>query len=483
MKKITLLTFLLTISFQLIAQNTFHIFNAKGKIKSTLKADLIEKGAGDYFIIYSEGKCGIYNYKEQKIMTEIVYRDLSIDKNGLAIAKNKHEKWGIVDAKKVESSKIVLPFDYFKIIQLDPRYYSVMTFNRKWGVYDVVQNRFTLDCDYDIQIVLQDEVFVIRQKGLYGMYGKNGKIVMPFQKQILMRDKDNHLVNIRRNNVTLLFNTQTLEYQSELDFEEFPVKFVNDFAKIGKKGKYGFLSISGEMITDFEYDKIKSFNKSGFAGVQKDEKWGVINDFGELVLELNFLGDSAPEVYQNGLYIKPDIDTTLLGIKQLDGTWRIKPEFNAFQFFQNHIVGTKENQSYVFDYDGNLVHKMPPNQTIKPFGTFFSFSENGDYGWMSPRFKIKGEIGTGDLQGFNFNKILLVSNNSMFGVVTKKGKRIIPTQYHHIDIYEAEHKIIFVHTMNQLSGAYNLRGKQIIEPKYKELVILDDGWSVMMEEK
>jgi hypothetical protein len=478
MKKTALLFFLLIIGYQAIAQNTFYLFNAKGKVKATLQADLIKEGAGNYCIIYSEGKYGIYNYKNQKITTEIIYRDLDISENGLAKAKDKHEKWGIIQTADTKD-KTVLPFEYSEIQQLNERYYTLTKFDRKWGVFDAVENRFIIDCQYDTRIGLQDEVFTIRHNGLYALYGKNGQIVMPFQKQTFKTDSQNHLINIRRNNKTLLFNTQTLDYQSELEFDEFPVEFVNGFAKISKKEKSGFLSLSGKMITDFEYDNLSNFNEFGFATVQKNGKFGVIDTTKKVVIPINFTEKNCPKVINNSLYISEKEGR--FGIKKLDKTWLILPDYQSVGLRQNNIIAYKKDDSfYIFDYNGNLKYEMPPNQTIEPVGKLFRLSEDGNYGWTNQKLQIKGSIGLGYLYDFEHETITLIQKNkSMFGVVNSEGDLIIPIQYPSINIEEANYNIIFVQTSETSWAAYNLKGKQVIKPKYTDIIILNDGWSIM----
>lgn len=472
MKKTTLLFFLLIIGYQSIAQNTFYFFNAKGKKKSTLQADLIKKGAGDYCIVYSEGKYGIYNYKKRKITTEIIYRDLDISENGLAKAKDKHEKWGIIQAANTKD-KTVLPFEYFEIQQLDERYYSVTKFDRKSGVFDAIENRFIIDCQYDTRIGMQDEVFTIRHNGLYALYGKNGQIVMPFQKQTFKTDSENHLINIRRNNKTLLFNTQTLEYQSELEFDEFPVEFINGFAKINKKGKYGFLIISGEMITEFEYDSVKDFNKFGFAQVQKNEKFGVIDTTGKVVIPINFTEKDCPKVIDNGLYIVKEEGS--FGLKRLDGNWLLALDYKSIRLNRGYVIAIKKDDTYQnFNYEGELIYEHQKD-TTEPVTKRFRPFENITFGWS----KNKGIIGLGYLYKFDYKTINIINlSKSAFAVTNNNA--IVPIKFPYLTI-EGKIKIIFVQKSDGFWVAYNKKGKQIIKPKYTEIIILNDGWSIMKE--
>ena len=55
-----------------------------------------------------------------------------------------------------------------------------------------------------------------------------------------------------------------------------------------KAGKWGFEDKDGNKIVPNEYDYVTEFNTFGFAGVRKDQKWGVINENGEIVCECKY---------------------------------------------------------------------------------------------------------------------------------------------------------------------------------------------------
>ncbi|MFV0605333.1 MAG: WG repeat-containing protein, partial [Niabella sp.] len=59
-------------------------------------------------------------------------------------------------------------------------------------------------------------------------------------------------------------------------------KFINGFAGVRYRNKWGFINTKGDKITDFEFEKVKPFNE-GFAGVKKT-RWGFINTKGKLVI-------------------------------------------------------------------------------------------------------------------------------------------------------------------------------------------------------
>ena len=49
---------------------------------------------------------------------------------------------------------------------------------------------------------------------------------------------------------------------------------------------------------DYIYDKVTEFNSYGFAGIKKDNKWGVINETGDIIIEPSYIiqdDSTAPE--------------------------------------------------------------------------------------------------------------------------------------------------------------------------------------------
>ena len=53
------------------------------------------------------------------------------------------------------------------------------------------------------------------------------------------------------------------------------------FAK-EENGKWGFVDNNENKIVDYKYDKVTEFNEYGFAAIKQGEKWGAINDKGEI---------------------------------------------------------------------------------------------------------------------------------------------------------------------------------------------------------
>ena len=488
MKRTLIIIFLLSIVYQVFGQKdfstNFYIYDNKGKLQQTIRYDKVKLGSLGFLIVSKDGKYGVYNYKQEKIVTELKYRDIdAIFKNGLALAKNKYGKLGLIDINN--ANEIILPFDYYKIFYLNDRYYSVTGFNRKTGVYDVIEKRFVIPCQFDSRIGLQDEVFIIKNQNEYALYGKKGEIVMPFQKQKFYLDKKNHLVNIHRNNSTLLFNTQSLKYQTEVEFKEFPIKFSNDAMIVSRDGRYGFLNTNGEMMTDFSFFQAVNFNEYGFAKVKKKNSWTVIDKTGKEILVTETIYESkrdCPDIKFDGIYLER-ISEELQGVKKLDGTWLIPPEYYFFFIKDGYITGQKKNQEFfLFDLDGNFIKSMPQNQTVEPVGKLYRYYNDGEFGWMNKRFKVKAKPGTAFLNDFEHPKFapIYLDSTKKFGAVNEKGKIIIPLEYDYINTFDLKYNIAPFKKDGKW-GVFNRKGKKIIAPIYSNRIALQDGWSIMVE--
>ena len=64
------------------------------------------------------------------------------------------------------------------------------------------------------------------------------------------------------------------------------------FAK-KENGKWGFVDKSGNIIVQYEYDRVTEFNEYGFAAIKKDSKWGCIDSTGRKVIEPTYEIDGA----------------------------------------------------------------------------------------------------------------------------------------------------------------------------------------------
>jgi hypothetical protein len=55
-----------------------------------------------------------------------------------------------------------------------------------------------------------------------------------------------------------------------------------------EKGKYGYVDASGNKIVDYKFDEATDVDKDGIARVMQKDKWGLINERGEIILNTGY---------------------------------------------------------------------------------------------------------------------------------------------------------------------------------------------------
>lgn len=78
--------------------------------------------------------------------------------------------------------------------------------------------------------------------------------------------------------------------------------FYGGLARVKENGKFGFINIAGEYVIGPQWDETESSAHSGLIAVRRDHKWGFVKKSGELVtaLEWDAFADSLDDRIQTG---------------------------------------------------------------------------------------------------------------------------------------------------------------------------------------
>ena len=68
--------------------------------------------------------------------------------------------------------------------------------------------------------------------------------------------------------------------------------------------KYGFVDRQGNLVVECKYDKAYEFNEYGFAAVEKDGKWGVLDEQGNEVIAPTYTFNDFDEPIFIGPYYR-----------------------------------------------------------------------------------------------------------------------------------------------------------------------------------
>ncbi len=322
--------------------------------------------------LYSQnGKIGLQKSKNKPITPAVydtLYQASATRYIGRRYMSSKQQMmWGVID----EAGKKVLPFKYRKltmkyewfiagyqdknkvnygIYSLDgeelikPDYNSIFILSKSYiaaakGEQIFVFNKIgvkTLQVEADSLRAVNSSYAKFYKRGKVGLLKYNGGQVLASEYQDIKITEDEILV---RNYPKWNFITgyDTLNFN-----EEIVTEWQNNFI-VTNNNKSWLMSSDGQVISSI-YDSFKKVNKS-FSIVNKDGKWGVVNNFGHEIVSLNYSEIVSDEevIYARNLASK---------MKWLlfdhYGYQKSKLEYDSANFISEGRIAVKRNGKWGF---------------------------------------------------------------------------------------------------------------------------------------
>lgn len=209
----------------------------------------------------------------------------------------------------------------------------------------------------------QNNVYVCKKNGLYGVIDSKANIIIPFT------------------------------YQKLGDFK-------NGYSYY-QKNKTGLINIKNQISAD-NWDWISDVNTNQHVIVKLNNKFGIINTSGDIILEPKY--DLLEECYEN-IY--------LVVSNSLYGFYNIKDKC-----FESTIEHSYKNQLKASEYYQ---------------ANYFKVYKNNDVGLMDKNGKLIINFGAFQSLSFNENHLLKAQKNNKFGFIDYKQKTIIPIEYEYAD--------------------------------------------------
>ena len=184
-------------------------------------------------------------------------------------------KYGIID----KEGRQIVEEKYNYIEYLFDNYFIVSIDNGKLGIIDNKGNP-KLEAKYDsIQKIYNKNMIqaTITQNKVTEIYSKDIEKICEMQNAIIENKSD--YIKVYNDAEEKYFDNNGKELTNVEVYKNNQL-----FAK-SQDGKGGYVDKNGNIKVNYESDKVTEFNEYGFAGVQKDGKWGVINREGKLILE------------------------------------------------------------------------------------------------------------------------------------------------------------------------------------------------------
>lgn len=285
------------------------LVNASGNIIIEPEYKQIIALTGDYsngYIVKSqEDLIGLIGIDKTKIL-ECKYADIKhVHGDGMYIVK-KDDKWFVVKNSEDEGKE--LPEGEVKAIKNGA---IVIAKDDKYSILDTDLNE-KVAAEYDYIEPVYSEYFIAKKEDKYGIININNEEKLAYEYTLLSYDKEaDALVGKKADDENTYLLDRNLDVK--VTCKEYKAKNGYIVAKVGEDikyynlkleektnrdilpnntlyvtkndGKYGLQNRDGKVVVSCQYDDITEQNEYGYVAVKKDNKWGVIDQYGNTVVE------------------------------------------------------------------------------------------------------------------------------------------------------------------------------------------------------
>ena len=273
----------------------YGIANLEGKLIVPVQYNQIDI-TGIYLYAQNEQGVTVYNSNgtQANIDTNVSILNTSNEKYKIRINNEEGTKYGVIN----KEGKQLIEEKYNYIEYLYDNYFIVSSENGKLGIVDDKENeKISIQKDA-IQKIQETELLQvsITENKITELYNKNmGKIC----------EMKNAMIEVNENYIKV-YNEMEVKYFSKegRELKNTEVYPNNKLFVTQKDGKYGYQDVNGNLVVNNQYDKAYEFNDYGFASVQKEGKWGAINEQGEEVVIPTYEMEEQVEPFFIGKYYR-----------------------------------------------------------------------------------------------------------------------------------------------------------------------------------
>lgn len=261
------------------------------------------------FRVMKDSLYGLYSFNGKEILP-CKNKYISDIQNGFIIY-SENGNYLVID---IFGNKLQLKEPYIKsCLSTNLFVYSNTSFiaNSKKQKYGIInsQNKIIIPCKYEwISEDIDFDVIWVKENGKFGAYNSNGKILLPTIYSYI--PSSSVKIEMLFNNDSEYQNPNTLYknyYAFNKKYFSQPLFSKDSVAILMKNEKYGLINSKGNIIAQFEYDSIISFNywrnnftcSSIIALVKKDSLWGAIDKKGNFIIPYKYC-EIMPIITYNG---------------------------------------------------------------------------------------------------------------------------------------------------------------------------------------
>ena len=196
---------------------------------------------------------------------------------------------------------------------------------------------------------------------------------------------------------------------------------INGLAVVEKDGKYGYINESGETVIPSQYDYAKSFYDDTTA-VVIDGKWGFIDLSGEMVVPCQFDYDYVKDFCDGLAAVEKD---GKWGFIDFSGDLVIPCQFNHVQSFQEGLAAVEKDGKWGFiNSSGELVIPFQFNHAYFFFEGLAKVEKDGKCGFVDTSGDVVGSFDYQSIGGRNYNNLAIVMKDDKYQILDLSGNSV-----------------------------------------------------------
>jgi hypothetical protein len=385
-----------------------------------------------------DGKEGFIDINE-KVLIPFIYDDIGVFSESVDLAPAvKNKKQGFINRK----GETIIPFEYDYTSYV--RYFyepgiAVLLKNEKYGVINA-QNQIIVPFIYSkIDFEGGNEFIIAWQQEKWACFSTTGKQLSGFDNfEIVEKSPLGFLPKDSKNLPILVKVEGNKKYFSELYSN---TKYLNAPEKEQRKmeiqggTKFAFLDKNHNFIVPFgAYDFADVFGLGRKAIVANKGKYGIINEYGELVLPLEYDFVEQPSIYSN--YANIFLATKQNAVTVFDEKLNEIPTKGIVSYWDwdgNLFVVNKENKIGLINYNGKqtipFLYDTLYNEHSVPRIPGFIAKKDNFYGFISRENEIIQPFKYKYIYAVTNGNVVYVDKNNKVGIFHKDGKIMIPFEY------------------------------------------------------
>ncbi len=266
--------------FTIELSKKYGVSNLEGKIIVPAEYKQIDI-TGIYLYARNDQGVTVYNTDgtQANIDTNIAILNTSNEKYRIRIDNKDGTKYGVIG----KNGEQIIEEQYNYIEYLYDNYFIASNRNSKLGIIDDKNN---------IKVEIEnDSLQKIDGTDVVEATIANGNIKILYSKDMTKICEMSNANIENKNEYIKISNGEEIKYFDKQGKELKNTEVYPNNTLFAKKidNKWGFTDKNGNIVVEEKYDKVTEFNNYGYASVQKDGKWGVINSKGEEILKPTYV--------------------------------------------------------------------------------------------------------------------------------------------------------------------------------------------------